>query len=162
MEVIFAVGGRSTIAFPERLVMLCVWFMLIVLLFSSNKAKKFEGFIYVFFLEVSCNDKSSFRHHELFLTLSLTLWIKWAVHLLFVHEDLYVHCLFTCGMRYSTMNCVFAVSTSQVWTIPSLSNSLLATLHYIDRFTKYIIYSRMSVCTCVRCSEQIQHRNIEE
>lgn len=40
MEVIFAVGGKSTIAFAERLVMFCVWFMLIMLLFASNKAKK--------------------------------------------------------------------------------------------------------------------------
>lgn len=156
MEVIFSVGGKSTIAFAERLVMLCVWFMLVVLLFASNKAKKCKG-VFFFFLRFLVMISQVCRCHELFLTFSLTLWMKWAVYLLFVLEDFCLNCLFTCGMRYSTMNWRFAVSSIQVWTIPSLNNSLLATLHYIDRFTKHIIHSRMSVFTWVRCSEQIQH-----
>lgn len=120
MEVIFSVGGKSTIAFAERLVMLCVWFMLVVLLFASNKAKKCKGVIFFFFLRFLVMISQVCRCHELFLTFSLTLWMKWAVYLLFVHEDFYLNCLFTCGMRYSTMNWRFAVSSSQVWTIPSL------------------------------------------
>lgn len=50
MEVTFAVGGKNTMAFAEKLVIPCVGFMLIVLLFASNKAEKVKGSYHIYML----------------------------------------------------------------------------------------------------------------